>query len=185
VHHGNGTQNIFEHDLQVLYASVHQYPYYPGTGAAEEVGAGAGSGYTVNVPVDAGAVDEDYQMIFGEVIVPVLRQFQPDLLLVSAGFDAHGSDPLGQMRLSTEAFAAMTLDLRQVAEECSGGRIACLVEGGYDLRALGESMSAVVDVLAAERAAGFPWPASSKVSPTRGRAAVAAVRQAAHQYWRF
>ncbi len=185
VHHGNGTQHIFENDLEVLYTSIHQYPYYPGTGAAEETGTGAGSGFTVNVPVEAGAIDEDYQLVFGEIVVPVLRQFQPDLLLVSAGFDAHGSDPLGQMRLSTSAFAAMTLELRQVAEECCGGRIACIVEGGYDLRALEESLVSVVEVLAAERANGFPWPAATNVAPTRGRAAVAAVKPAVREYWRL
>jgi acetoin utilization deacetylase AcuC-like enzyme len=185
VHHGNGTQHIFEDDLQVLYASVHQYPYYPGTGAADETGTGAGSGFTVNVPVEAGAIDEDYRLVFGEIIVPVLRQFQPDLLLVSAGFDAHGSDPLGQMRLSTSAFAAMTMELRQVAEECCGGRIACVVEGGYDLRALEESLVSVVEVLAAERAAGFPWSAATPVAPTRGRTAVAAVKGAVRDYWRL
>ena len=112
VHHGNGTQHIFETDPHVLYISTHQFPYYPGTGAADEVGRGAGRGFTVNVPLEVGAVDEDYQLAFATVVLPVLRQFEPDLILVSAGFDAHERDPLGGMRLSTAAFAAMTLELR-------------------------------------------------------------------------
>ncbi|MBW8861136.1 MAG: histone deacetylase [Acidobacteria bacterium] len=89
VHHGNGTQHIFDADPHVLYVSTHQYPYYPGTGSAEEVGRDAGRGFTVNLPLEAGAVDEDYQLAFSRIIIPVLKQFEPDLLIVSAGFDAH------------------------------------------------------------------------------------------------
>src|SRR5436190_13711867 len=101
VHHGNGTQHIFEADPHVLYVSTHQFPYYPGTGAVDEVGREAGRGFTVNVPLEVGATDEDYELVFGQVVVPVLRQFEPDLIIVSAGFDAHERDPLGGMRLST------------------------------------------------------------------------------------
>src|SRR6185295_849260 len=89
VHHGNGTQHIFESDPHVLYVSTHQFPYYPGTGAADEIGRGAGRGFTVNLPLEVGAVDEDYQTAFAGVVVPVVRQFAPDLVIVSAGFDAH------------------------------------------------------------------------------------------------
>src|SRR5476649_2650611 len=121
VHHGNGTQHIFETDPHVLYISTHQFPYYPGTGAAEEVGRGAGLGFTVNVPLEVGAVDEDYQLVFAKLVLPILRQFEPDVLIVSAGFDAHERDPLGGMRLSTAAFGAMTAELRLVAEECCRG----------------------------------------------------------------
>src|SRR5262249_17486861 len=94
VHHGNGTQHIFEADRHVLYISTHQYPYYPGTGAADEVGRDAGRGFTVNVPLEAGAVNEDYQHVFDRIVVPVLREFEPNLLITSAGFDAHERDPL-------------------------------------------------------------------------------------------
>src|SRR5919106_1353421 len=100
VHHGNGTQQIFERDSNVLYVSTHQYPYYPGTGAVDEIGVGRGAGFTVNIPVEAGAVDEDYQLVFSAVVIPVLLQFEPDLVIVSAGFDAHERDPLGGMRVS-------------------------------------------------------------------------------------
>src|SRR4029077_21038488 len=105
VHHGNGTQHIFEADPHVLYISTHQYPYYPGTGAADEVGREAGRGFTVNVPMEVGSVDEDYRVVFDEAVLPVLRQSEPDLLIVSAGFDAHERDPLGGMRLTTPSFA--------------------------------------------------------------------------------
>src|SRR5215218_1307329 len=148
VHHGNATQHMFEADPSVLYISLHQYPFYPGTGAVSETGSGAGAGFTVNAPLEAGATDEDYRIVFAELVLPVLRQFDPDLLLVSAGFDAHERDPLAGMRLTTGAFGAMTMDLRAVADTCCDGRIAAIVEGGYDLRALADSMRTVVDVLA-------------------------------------
>jgi acetoin utilization deacetylase AcuC-like enzyme len=183
VHHGNGTQHIFEADASVLYVSTHQFPYYPGTGAAAEVGVGVGRGFTVNLPIEAGAVDEDYQIAFAAVVLPVLRQFKPDLLIVSAGFDAHEHDPLGGMRVSTAAFAAMTAELRGVAEECCGGRIALVVEGGYDLHALAASLDAVADVL--ERpAAAVPWPTSG-IASDRGAASVEATTRALAPFWRL
>ena len=185
VHHGNGTQDIFERDPDVLYVSLHQFPYYPGTGAADEIGTGDGRGFTVNVPIEVGAVDEDYRFVFSSVVLPVLRQFQPDLLLVSAGFDAHERDPLAGMRLTTDAFSAMTMDLRRVAEECCGGRIVAVTEGGYDLGALGDSMQAVVSALAAEEPAASSWPAPEAIPPTRGRAAVAAVKAALAPFWKL
>jgi acetoin utilization deacetylase AcuC-like enzyme len=183
VHHGNGTQHIFEADPHVLYVSTHQFPYYPGTGAADEVGREAGRGFTVNVPIEVGAVDEDYQKVFADVVIPVVRQFEPDLLIVSAGFDAHERDPLGGMRLTTASFAAMTLELRAVAEECCRGRIAMVVEGGYDLQALAASLDAVIDTLSAPASASpAQWP-SSGVTSNRGRESVAAVRQTLAPFW--
>ena len=123
VHHGNGTQHIFEADPHVLYISTHQFPFYPGTGAADEIGAGAGAGFTVNVPLEVGRGRRRLSARCStRSSLPVLRQFEPDLILVSAGFDAHERDPLGGMRLTTAAFAAMTLELRAVAEECCRGR---------------------------------------------------------------
>ena len=178
VHHGNGTQHIFEADPSILYVSLHQFPFYPGTGDADEMGLGEGQGFTLNVPIEVGAVNDDYRLAFAELVEPALREFAPDLLLVSAGFDAHERDPLGGMRLTTEAFAAMTSDLRRVADECCDGRIALVTEGGYDLRALAECLQRVVDVLAPDAAAHVAWPRDGTVSASRGRAAVAAVRQA-------
>jgi acetoin utilization deacetylase AcuC-like enzyme len=185
VHHGNGTQHMFESDPSVLYVSTHQSPYYPGTGAADEIGVLQGEGFTVNLPLEVGAVDEDYRCVSSEIILPVLQQFQPDLVLVSAGFDAHARDPLAGMRLTTDAFAAMTMDLRQVAEECCGGRMVVVTEGGYDLLALADSLQAVVDALAADRPDAAPWPASGAFPPARGRAAAAAARAVLAPFWRL
>jgi acetoin utilization deacetylase AcuC-like enzyme len=181
VHHGNGTQHIFEADRNVLYISTHQYPYYPGTGAAEEIGRETGRGFTVNLPLEVGAVDEDYQIAFSQVVLPVLRQFEPDLLIISAGFDAHERDPLGGMRLTTPAFAAMTSELRAIADECCRGRIVAAVEGGYDLHALAASLDGAIDSLS-----GGPkstrWPSSGIVS-SRGDATVGAVRPILAPFW--
>jgi acetoin utilization deacetylase AcuC-like enzyme len=181
VHHGNGTQHIFETDPHVLYISTHQFPYYPGTGSADEVGRQAGLGFTVNVPLEVGAVDDDYRIAFSEIVLPVLRQFEPDLILLSAGFDAHERDPLGGMRVTTAAFAAMTLELRGVAEECCRGRIVAVTEGGYDLHALGSSLDAVIAAHGGE-AAPAQWP-SSGIAPSRGEAAVARVRPVLAPFW--
>ncbi len=183
VHHGNGTQHIFERDPSVLYVSTHQYPYYPGTGAADEIGKDAGEGFTVNAPLEVGAVDDDYQLIFADLVLPVVRQFGPDVLVVSAGFDAHERDPLGGMRLTTAAFAAMTADLRQVADECCRGRLALVVEGGYDLQAFDDSLSAVVEVLASERPAPARWPTAGDVGPSRARTTMAQARQHLGTFW--
>ncbi len=183
VHHGNGTQHIFETDPHVLYISTHQFPYYPGTGAADEVGRGAGKGFTVNVPVDVGAVDEDFQIAFSKVVLPVLRQFEPDLIIVSAGVDAHERDPLGGMRLSTAAFGAMTRELRAVADECCRGRILSVIEGGYDPEALSASLDAIIEAHGAPASASpVVWPASG-VHSDRGLRAVQTVHNVLRPYW--
>jgi acetoin utilization deacetylase AcuC-like enzyme len=183
VHHGNGTQHVFESDPDVLYASTHQFPFYPGTGAADEIGVGAGGGFTVNLPLERGAVSEDYRLVFEEVLLPVLRQFKPDLVLVSAGFDAHERDPLANMRLTAEAFAAMTMELRVIAAECCSGRLVLVTEGGYDLQGLAASLDAVVDTLAGPIGAAR-WP-KSDVASSRGRASAAATKRALEAFWRL
>jgi acetoin utilization deacetylase AcuC-like enzyme len=183
VHHGNGTQHMFESNPEVLYISTHQFPFYPGTGAADQVGVGAGSGFTVNLPIEAGAVDEDYQTAFTDVLLPVLRQFKPDLLLVSAGFDAHERDPLANMRVSTGAFAAMTMELRAVAAECCGERMMLVTEGGYDLRALTMSIETVVQTLSGPLVPAR-WPTSGLTS-NRGRQSAAAAKRALQPFWRL
>lgn len=184
VHHGNGTQDIFEDEPDVLYISLHQFPYYPGTGGASEIGRGEGAGRTVNVALEAGATDDDYRLAFERVVLPVLRQFVPDVLLVSAGFDAHERDPLGGMRVTTEGFVAMTTALRQAAEAQCGGRMVLVAEGGYDLGALGACLRAVVGVLAVEACPVLSWPATT-VSSSRGQAAVNATTAALTRYWTF
>ncbi|PWT79749.1 MAG: histone deacetylase [Blastocatellia bacterium] len=183
VHHGNGTQHTFEADPEVLYISTHQFPFYPGTGAANEVGLGAGRGFTVNLPLEAGATAEDYRVVFDEVVLPVLRQFRPELMLVSAGFDAHERDPLANMRLTTEAFAAMTMELRAIATEFSEGRIVLVTEGGYDLRALAASLDAVTQVLAGPIGPAH-WPKADATS-NRGGVSARAAKKALAPFWRF
>jgi acetoin utilization deacetylase AcuC-like enzyme len=181
VHHGNGTQHIFDSDPHVLYISLHQFPYYPGTGAAEEIGREAGRGFTVNVPLEVGAVDDDYQLAFRRIVVPVLRQFEPSLLIVSAGFDAHEHDPLGGMRVTTPAFGAMTAELRGVADECCRGRLVAAVEGGYDLQALAASLDQSIERLS-ENAAPAAWPTSG-IASSRGQATVAELRPLLAPFW--
>jgi acetoin utilization deacetylase AcuC-like enzyme len=183
VHHGNGTQAIFAADPRVMYVSLHQYPYYPGTGAVVDIGEDLAKGTTVNLPLEAGAGTADYRLAFTEVVVPVLRQFRPDLLLVSAGFDAHERDPLGGMRLSSPAFGAMTMELRAVADECCDGRMVLVTEGGYDLRAFAASIQVVVDALAGPSSAA-DWPQDDG-SDARGRAAADALRKVLSPYWRL
>jgi acetoin utilization deacetylase AcuC-like enzyme len=156
VHHGNGTQRIFYDAPDVLYVSTHQYPFYPGTGDITEVGRGAGLGFTINCPLEAGQTDADFGVVFTELVEPVAHAFQPDLVLVSAGFDAHRRDPLGQMRLTERGFAAMCTSLMDVAASSAQGRIALFLEGGYDLDALAASAHACLEVLANARRETFP-----------------------------
>ena len=145
VHHGNGTQHLFEARSDVLFLSSHQYPFYPGTGAASEIGRGAGLGYTINCALPAGQADADYGAVFQELFLPALQRFQPELVIVSAGFDAHARDPLAEMRVTERGFAAMCTAVRDVAP---GGKLVLVLEGGYDLDALTDSARACVEVLA-------------------------------------
>ena len=147
VHHGNGTQEAFYDDPHVLYFSTHQSPHYPGTGRVDEVGAGPGEGFTVNVPLPAWCGDEEYLRVFEEVLAPVARRFGPQLILVSAGYDAHWADPLSSMQLSTTGFGEMVRILKRLAGELCGGRIVFTLEGGYHLEALASSVRATFDVL--------------------------------------
>jgi acetoin utilization deacetylase AcuC-like enzyme len=133
VHHGNGTQHIFESDPSVLYISAHQYPFYPGTGAYTETGIGRGQGYTLNCPMPAGSTDGDYTRIFHEKILPKIENFKPEFIIISSGFDAHQDDPLGGMRLSTEFFGWMTERIAELANKHCAGRIISVLEGGYNL----------------------------------------------------
>ena len=144
VHHGNGTQDAFYQDPSVLYLSTHQYPYYPGTGAIGEVGVGKGEGYTVNVPLPVGCGDEEYLRVFKEIVIPVVNKYEPEWILVSAGFDPHKRDPLGGMVVTEKGFGVMGSLLLDLAEKQAGGKIAFLLEGGYDLTALKGSVAAVL-----------------------------------------
>ena len=148
VHHGNGTQSAFYQDPSVFFCSLHQSPHYPGTGRADETGAGPGTGTTLNIPLRAGLGDSDYATIFDNTVGPALGAFQPDFLLLSAGFDAHGQDPLGDMHLTEEGFAALTRSMTQLASELCGGRLVSVLEGGYDLHATAASTEAHLRALA-------------------------------------
>jgi len=147
VHHGNGTQAAFYGDPTVLYVSSHQFPYYPGTGAANETGSGAGRGFTLNVPMPAGSKDEDYATVYGSAVVPALEQFRPDAMLISAGYDAHELDPLAGMRMTTAGYGAIVALLDDVASRVCGRRLAMVTEGGYHLDALRECLDGTIRVL--------------------------------------
>ena len=147
VHHGNGTQDAFYGDDTVLYLSTHQYPFYPGTGNYDETGSGRGKGFTVNVPFPDGVGDRGYKRAFDEIVVPVARRFAPELIMVSAGYDAHWMDPLAAMQVSTSGYGDMMRVIKSLAEELCQGRIVVTLEGGYNLRALATSVVATFSVL--------------------------------------
>ena len=180
VHHGNGTQWSFYDDPSVLVISSHQYPYYPGTGSAEQTGSGAGVGFTVNFPLEAGATDADYERVY-QSVEEVLLQFRPELILVSMGFDAHRDDPLGGMRLTTGQFMRLTARIAAVADRCCDGRLVAAVEGGYDLEALAASLRGMIDVL--ERPIALDELPAPTGDSRRGEAAIRAARAHLGQSW--
>ena len=178
VHHGNGTQHSFWDDPSVLYFSTHQFPFYPGTGAADELGGPHARGRTINVPWDAGMGDKEYLAAFDRVLLPVARKFRPDIVLVSAGFDAAEGDLLGQMRVTPGGFAAMTARLRTL----NGGRLLLALEGGYNLEAIAASAAACLRVLLGEGAAVPADRPAECVLPAAERA-LDRVRRAQAPFW--
>jgi acetoin utilization deacetylase AcuC-like enzyme len=173
LHHGNGTQHSFYDDNRVLYFSTHQYPYYPGSGDFTETGHGAGTGYTVNVPLGIGKGDGDFQSVFRNILQPIAGEYEPELVLVSAGFDTHYNDPLGGMRVTPDGFAALTGLIQDLARRHSGGRLLLTLEGGYDLDGLRDSVRAVIEQLAGTRDAdagradaGHSDPATNRIIET-------------------
>ncbi len=172
VHHGNGTQHIFESRRDVLYASSHQFPFYPGTGAPDEVGIGDGAGFTVNCALPAGQGDADYGAVFHDLFLPAGRAFKPDIIIVSAGLDPHASDPLAQMSVTERGLTAMCAAMKQLAADCCGGKLVLLLEGGYNLTALRDSVRGCLEVLTGAHD-DFP----TGVGP-RASAAVTATRDA-------
>jgi len=178
VHHGNGTQHTFEARRDVLFCSSHQFPFYPGTGAATETGSGEGQGFTVNAALPGGQGDPEYGAVFESLFLPVVQAYRPDVLLVSAGFDPHKLDPLGGMRVTERGFAAMASAVKKLAAEVCGGKLVLLLEGGYDLGGLSQSVHACVEVLAGARTDSFP----SGVGPGVDRA-IDATRAAHAQFW--
>ena len=147
VHHGNGTQDAFYADPGVFYGSTHEYPFYPGTGAAREIGAGAGRGYNINIPMPHGCGDAAYRRAFDEVVLPALRRYRPELILVSAGYDAHFADEIAGQHVSVDGYGALVAMLKEAAAELCDGRLLLALEGGYHLVALPWSIRRTLEVL--------------------------------------
>jgi acetoin utilization deacetylase AcuC-like enzyme len=196
VHHGNGTQWSFYSDPSVLFISSHQFPYYPGTGAATEIGNGPGVGFTINLPLAAGATDADYDLVYSRVALPAVKAFKPDLILISAGFDAYMDDPLGGMRLTSSCFGRLTAMIVAAADECCNGRVVAITEGGYDLQGLAEGLRETIDALDARAGlkAGFDDNASGgrpvrvtadTTSAARGEATLQAVLPVLSPHWQL
>lgn len=180
VHHGNGTQHTFEDDDQVLVFNTHQWPLYPGTGAREEIGRGKGRGFSVNVPLPAGCGDGDYAAVYTELLRPIAEQFQPELILVSAGYDAHRDDPLGNMRVTTAGFASLCGMVAALADRLCGGRLVLTLEGGYHIQALAQSVRACAAVLGHEAAATAIEPPAGAA----GRDALERAKAVQREFWR-
>jgi acetoin utilization deacetylase AcuC-like enzyme len=179
VHHGNGTQDAFYSDPSVLYVSTHQFPYYPGTGAVTEIGGAQGEGFTVNVPLPAGCADAEYVRVFQEIIIPIAGRYAPEWILVSAGFDPHRRDPLGGMGVTEAGFAAMASLLLEVAEKHAGGKVAFLLEGGYDLAALKSSVATVLERIERRNKCAIP---AAEVG-TRIQQLIHQVHSIQERYW--
>jgi len=179
LHHGNGTQNHFYRDSRVLYCSVHQYPYYPGSGSVHEVGEEDGEGYTVNVPLPAGCGDPEYLDVFDRILVPIGLAFAPQFVLVSCGFDCHARDPLGGMRVSTGGLVGLLERVKRIAAQCSQGKLALVLEGGYDLSVLEQAVPMLLDGLASD--APPQEPEGGKPS----RDVVGEMRERIGRYWKL
>jgi acetoin utilization deacetylase AcuC-like enzyme len=175
VHHGNGTQDVFYESGEVLYLSAHQSLFYPGTGRAEEVGEGDGRGLTVNVPLPAGSEEDLYAAAFAGVFLPMLREFEPALILVSAGYDAHRNDPLGGMALEDASFGRFAAALASLARETGAAPLALVLEGGYNLDALTGGVAATIQ--GTEEGGNFAWDYAADARP------VEAARRTLAPFW--
>jgi len=184
LHHGNGTQHSFYDTDQVLYCSTHQYPLYPGTGSLKEIGTGTGEGYTLNVPLPGGQGDQDFARIMDELVAPVARQYRPDCIMVSAGYDTHVLDPLGGMAVTTAGFAYMARVMVDLATELCEGRLVLALEGGYNLQGLTDGVLASLHEMAGE--GGLP-PATFTALAQKKRPlpALDAALAVAKKYWTF
>jgi acetoin utilization deacetylase AcuC-like enzyme len=184
VHHGNGTQWSFYTNPAVLFVSSHQFPYYPGTGAATEIGRHDGTGFTINLPIAAGGTDADYEMVYARVAIPALQQFRPELILISAGYDAYMDDPLGGMRLSSSCFGRLTSMIVDVADAVCGGRVVAVTEGGYNLQGLAEGLRETIAAL--DEDVGTRPPVSPPAGDTaRGEVTLKTVLPVLNSYWQL
>jgi acetoin utilization deacetylase AcuC-like enzyme len=147
VHHGNGTEEVFYRDPQVLYFSTHQYPHYPGTGYISDDGAGEGKGTTVNLPLPAYCGDSEYNRVYKDILMPAARRFEPELIIVSSGYDAHWADQLSMIELTVDGFANIACILKELADDLCNGKLLFALEGGYHLQALSLSIRATLEVL--------------------------------------
>jgi acetoin utilization deacetylase AcuC-like enzyme len=181
LHHGNGTQNMFYESSEVLYFSTHQYPYYPGTGAVNEIGIGNGTGYTINVPLSVGMGDREYLKIFFKVLGPIMNQYKPDFILVSAGFDTYTEDPLGGMDVTPQGFAQLTRFLKDSAELYSDGKIVFLLEGGYNLDGLWLSVKEVIEELLEKKKTDYV----NVEEDTKADNIIESVRKVHGRFWNF
>ncbi len=183
VHHGNGTNDIFHATEEVLFVSIHQSPLYPGTGAASDAGSGPGEGFTVNLPVPAGSGDGEYAALMEQVVVPLTWAYAPQLVLISAGYDAHVEDPLAGCELSEEGFAGMSRAMAAVCREV-GAPLGCVLEGGYALGALARSVAVTMEAIAAP---GFPSASAREVAgaPAPATACSEAARARLARWWRL
>ncbi len=181
VHHGNGTQHIFEDNPNVLFFSTHQFPFYPGTGAAEEVGSGDGKGYTVNVPMSPGMGDIEFIKIYEEILNPIIEQYMPEFILVSAGFDIFIEDPLGGMKVTPEGFAKLARMLTDQAERVSGGKIVFLLEGGYNLDGLWISTKEMIKELLDKKRTSYDIGSAS----TAADSLIEDIKKIYSEYWKF
>ncbi len=178
VHHGNGTQDAFYDDPSVLYFSTHQYPHYPGTGWLDETGAGEGIGYNINVPLPAGTDDSGFVAAFEEILVPAALSFRPDIVVISAGQDACKNDGLAQMQMSTEGFAMLASIVKSIATDSCGGKLASVLEGGYNLKLLSHSVAAILDVFT-----GTEPKRKSQEPGARVRARLEEIKKIQRQFW--
>lgn len=191
LHHGNGTQHSFYETEKVLYVSTHQYPYYPGTGDVQETGQGKGEGYTLNIPLPGYQGDSDYAAIFNDIIVPVGKEYKPELILVSCGFDIYHADPLGLMEVSTDGFAYLTRCMVELADEVCDGRLLVTLEGGYDLNGQRDGAMAVLSELCGK---SLDTGHSTNLEPKRAaelseaqspHPAIDQARSIAKRYWKL
>jgi len=186
-HHGNGTQDIFYHTSKVLYMSTHCAHAFPGTGAMEELGEGDGEGFTVNLPLSAGSGDVEYALVYRDVVLPIAIGYEPDVVIVSAGFDIHRNDPLGRMSVTERGICAVASTCLSIAEQCCGGRVVFELEGGYHLDALARSVEVVVRQMLSEHASPPEHfvPEMEERVPSSVRALEEKVRAVFSQYWEF
>jgi acetoin utilization deacetylase AcuC-like enzyme len=189
LHHGNGTQNAFYHSDKVLYISTHQFPYYPGSGSLTECGSGQGTGFTVNIPLPGGQGDLDYATIFQQIITPIGREYQPELILISAGFDIYQNDPLGAMEVTAKGFAYLTRSMVELASEVCHNRLLVSMEGGYNLSGQRDGSLAVLSELCGTAFdSGYPVNLDRKYADfltnnISEHPAIAEAYDIASQYW--